>query len=217
MTSTDQTAARPQRRVGTFTLGVVLVLAGTAMLVSLFYPALDLVWALKCAPCILIALGVETLLAARTGGRVKYDWLGMLLCFLLTGAALCMYAAAWWLLNGDSVQRVSRYTNQNSYQMSYQYFNGADAHTLFLEAGDVLLGEVNTYHGWLELEVWDSEGEDLCSAFPANGEQRIDIPRTGEYTIQIYGRRTSGSFSFNRVPVETSLEEALPTENEGAA
>ena len=182
-------------------------------------PGIFLTWTLNCAPCILIALGVETLLAARTGGRVKYDWLGMLLCFLLTGAALCMYAAAWWLLNGDGIQRdhVSRYTDQNSYQMSYQYFNGADAHTLFLEAGDVLLGEVNTYNGWLELEVWNPEGEDLCSASPANGEQRIDIPQTGEYTIQVYGQRTSGSFSFAGGPAETPPEEVPPIANEGAA
>lgn len=93
-----ETAPQPrQRRVGTFTLGVTLVASGVAMLIAMFFPDLDLRWALKCAPVILILLGVETLLAARGGGKIKYDWLGMLLCFVLTGAALCMCAAAWYM------------------------------------------------------------------------------------------------------------------------
>lgn len=87
------------RRVGTFTLGVVLVVSGAVMLAAMFLPQLDLRWVLKGSPLILICLGIETLLAARGGGRIKYDWVGMLLCFLLTGAALCMCAAAWWLLH----------------------------------------------------------------------------------------------------------------------
>ena len=52
-----------QRRVGTFTLGVVLVVSGALMLASMFWPQLDWEWALKCSPLILIGLGVETLIA----------------------------------------------------------------------------------------------------------------------------------------------------------
>lgn len=92
---TSEQAARPQRRVGTFTLGVVLVAAGLGMLVSLLWPQVEIGWLLKASPLILVALGAETLLSARGGGRVKYDWLGMLLCFLLVGAGLAFYAAAW--------------------------------------------------------------------------------------------------------------------------
>ena len=90
----------PARRVGTFTLGMTLVAAGLLMAVSLFWPSLDLSWALKASPLILIGLGGETLLAAKGGGRVRYDWVGMLLCFLLVCAALCLYAMAWWLMYG---------------------------------------------------------------------------------------------------------------------
>ena len=92
---TASEAVRPQRRVGTFTLGIVLVAAGTGMLVSLLCPQMEIGWLLKASPLILVALGVETLLSARGGGRVKYDWLGMILCFLLVGAAMVFYAAAW--------------------------------------------------------------------------------------------------------------------------
>ena len=88
----------PVRRVGTFTFGLVLVIGGAAMLASLFFPRLDLSLLLKAAPLMLVSLGVETLLAARRGGRVKYDWVGMLLCFLITCLGLVLYCAAWWML-----------------------------------------------------------------------------------------------------------------------
>lgn len=83
------------RRVGTFTLGVVLVICGIWMMATMFYPRLDLAWVLKGSPLILVSLGVETLLSARSGGKVKYDWLGMILCFILVCAALCLYAIAY--------------------------------------------------------------------------------------------------------------------------
>ena len=86
------------RRVGTLTMGVVLVLFGACMLVSMFYPQMDFTLILKCSPCILISLGVETLLAARGGGKVKYDWVGMILCCLLVCTALCLYGIAWLMI-----------------------------------------------------------------------------------------------------------------------
>lgn len=89
---------QPCRRVGTFTFGGVLVAAGVLMLASLFFPQADLRWALKLSPLALISLGVETLLAARDGGRVKYDWVGMLLCCLIVCTALGLFAAAWWMV-----------------------------------------------------------------------------------------------------------------------
>ena len=100
METNDRTVPEKQRRVGTFTLGVVLVVSGILMLVSMFWPQLNWAWALKCSPLILIGLGVETLLAAKGGGKVKYDWVGMVLCFILVCAALCLYAMAWWMLYG---------------------------------------------------------------------------------------------------------------------
>ena len=84
------------RRVGTWTLGVVLIAAGLLMGASLLWPQLDLRWAAKGAPLILISLGVETLLAARGDRRVRYDWGGMLLCFLVGLGGLALCAAAWY-------------------------------------------------------------------------------------------------------------------------
>lgn len=103
MEKTDA-ASRPCRRVGTFTSGMVLVVSGLAMLVSMFFPQLEFTWLLQLSPLALISLGVETLLAARGSERVKYDWVGMLLCFLIVCASLVLFAAAWWLVHcPDSV------------------------------------------------------------------------------------------------------------------
>lgn len=86
------------RRVGTFTLGVVLILSGIAMLLCMFFPALDLTFLLKLSPLILVSLGAETLLAARRGSAIRYDWVGMILCFVLVSCALGLFVIAWCLL-----------------------------------------------------------------------------------------------------------------------
>lgn len=86
------------RRVGTFTLGVVLILSGAAMLLCMFFPKLDLTFLLKLSPLILVSLGVETLLAAWRDSAIRYDWVGMVLCFLLVSCALVLFVIAWCLL-----------------------------------------------------------------------------------------------------------------------
>ena len=203
MTVNEQ-AARPQRRVGTFTLGIVLVAAGCGMLVSLLRPGLDIGWLLNASPLILVALGVETLLSARGGGKVKYDWLGMLLCFLLVGAGLVLYAAAWAYENGEyfNAYDCARYADETSYRMDYHFFDGFDSHTLYLEAGDTLTGRVDTWSGWLEVEVSGGDGETLLEGAPLNGDQSIEIAKTGDYTILVHGRKTAGQFAFARVPAD---------------
>ena len=215
---TASEAVRPQRRVGTFSLGIVLVAAGTGMLGSLLWPQMEIGWLLKASPLILVALGVETLLSARGGGRVKYDWLGMILCFLLVGAAMVFYAAAWAYENGEfiNVRNCSRCADETSFRMDYEFFNGFDSHTLRLEAGDALVGRIDTWNGWLEVEISDEDGNTLLEGAPLNGEQRVEVPKTGDYTILVHGRKTSGKFTFARVPAELP-EEALSAETEETA
>ena len=99
MTKTSEIRQAPaQRRVGTLTLGATLIVAGGVMMVSLFWPEADLRWAVKASPLILISLGVETLLAARSGSRIKYDWAGMVLCFVWwLRPCACMLPRGGWL------------------------------------------------------------------------------------------------------------------------
>ena len=88
-----------ERRVGTFTFGVTLVAAGLTMTAALFFPALDLRLFLRFSPLVLILLGTEVLLSARKEGRMKYDWLGMLLCFFLVLLALGVFFVSWAMLH----------------------------------------------------------------------------------------------------------------------
>ena len=215
---TASEAVRHQRRVGTFTLGAVLVTAGCGMLASLLWPRLETGLLLKASPLILVALGVETLLSARGGGRGKYDWLGMILCFLLVGAAMVFYAAAWAYENGEfiNVRNCSRCADETSFRMDYDFFNGFDSHTLRLNRGDVLEGRIDTYGGWLEVEISGGDGETLLEDAALNGDQRVEVPKTGDYTILVHGRKTSGKFTFARVPAELP-EEALSAETEETA
>jgi membrane associated rhomboid family serine protease len=95
----SKTASGRERRVGTFTFGIVLVVAGIAMMAALFFPSLDLRLLLKLSPAVLILLGAEVLLSTRKGGRIKYDWLGMLLCFVLVMLALAAFFITWAMVH----------------------------------------------------------------------------------------------------------------------
>lgn len=95
---TPESRPAKERRVGTFTFGAVLVICGVLMLVSMFFPEVDMTLALKLSPLILVSLGVEVLLASRREGKLRYDWVGMVLCFVLVTAALVFFGVAWFLV-----------------------------------------------------------------------------------------------------------------------
>ena len=91
-------AAKKARAAGNTPFGAVLVICGALMLVSMFFPTLDLTLALQLSPLILVSLGVEVLLASRREGKLRYDWVGMVLCFVLVTAALVFFGIAWCLV-----------------------------------------------------------------------------------------------------------------------
>ncbi len=203
MEMTEQ-AVKP-RRVGTFTLGMVLVAAGVVMLVSMISPRLDLRWVLKGSPLILICLGIETLLAAKGGGKVKYDWAGMLLCFILTGAALCMCAAAWWLSwwpEHGHYYEGSRTGNESSLILDYSAFNGTEFQLLELESGDTIRAEIVSSRGSIDVEILeDADREPIFdSEALATGTYSIEVPRDGSYELWVTGYQAAGSARFSREP-----------------
>lgn len=201
METTEQAAVEmPRRRVGTFTLGVTLVIAGIVMAVSLFWPELDLRWAVKASPVILICLGVETLLAARGGGKVKYDWVGMLLCFILTGAALCMYAMAWYMTNCylpeyGHYYEGSRTGNESCLMLDYSAFNGTEFQLLELEAGDTIQAEIVSDRGSVDVEIIEDADREAIfdSASLATGTYSIEVPADGSYEVWVTGYQAAGS------------------------
>ena len=67
----------PRRRVGSFTLGLSLILAGLVMLLYYFWPAFDFVAAARLAPLILVVLGAEVLFFAARPGQRRYDFLSV--------------------------------------------------------------------------------------------------------------------------------------------
>ena len=190
MTKTSEIRQAPaQRRVGTLTLGATLIVAGGVMMVSLFWPEADLRWAVKASPLILISLGVETLLAARSGSRIKYDWAGMVLCFVLVAAAMCLYAAAWWMAwlpEHGSYFDGSRTGDESSLMLDYTAFNGTDFQLLEMESGDVIRMEDEDRE-----PVFDSEAL-------ATGSYSIEIPRDGSYELWVTGHQAAGSAYFRR-------------------
>ena len=82
------------RRVGTFTMGVTMILVGLLIVCSLFGWGIPLEWVFRFSPLILVALGVEVLVGAFSkGAKLKYDFLSIFVCGLLTLAALAFSAA----------------------------------------------------------------------------------------------------------------------------
>lgn len=194
---TPEAAQPQQRRVGTFTLGVTLVASGVLMAVSLFRPELDLRWALKLSPAVLICLGVETLLASRRGGKVKYDWVGMLLCFVLTGAALCMFAAAWYVSYWPEYRCYEGVItgDDKGFYMEYDAFNTPQLRLLELEAGDTVQVEVELDKGNLSLEVLKDDSREMVyhgKNLP-EGNFSFGVEKTGTYEVWITGEQAAGS------------------------
>lgn len=115
------------RRVGTLTMGCVMILAGVVICISLFGggPSLELLFRLS--PLILVALGVEVLLASRQKNqRLKYDFVSILLSFVLVGATLCFAAVPLvWNYIGPTRARAENNLEQQIYDRIYQQV-GAD-------------------------------------------------------------------------------------------
>ncbi len=83
------------RRVGTFTMGFALIITGAVLCIGLFNPKFDFITLFKLSPLILVALGIEILVAFTVGKgeRFKYDFLSMFVCFCLivaSAGASCM-------------------------------------------------------------------------------------------------------------------------------
>lgn len=208
---TVQAAVPRQRRVGTFTLGITLVVSGCGMLAAMVYPAFSPEWLLRAAPCILILLGIETLLSARGSGRVKYDWAGIILCFVLTAVSLTLCAAAWWMLEGPGfpMYEGSWAGDRGGLTIRYDYFNDFRGHTVDLAAGDTLDISCGNQEGWISVEVYAAEDWDLIFAqdFTEQDSAQVEIPAAGEYYIELCGHKASGRASFTRLPgTETPVE-----------
>ena len=125
--TTPQSAPKPPdpapeaprvRRVGTFTMGVTMILVGILIVCSMFGWGIRLEWVFRFAPLILVALGVEVLVGAFSRGtRLKYDFLSIIVCGILTLAALAFSVIPFVLeYFGPEHEQARRSVEQQMYQ-----------------------------------------------------------------------------------------------------
>lgn len=93
-------AQKPRtRRVGTFTMGVTLILTGAALCAGLILPGFDLLTLARLAPLVLVALGCEILWwsAHQSSVRIKYDLLSVFVCLVLLAVSvgLALLPSLW--------------------------------------------------------------------------------------------------------------------------
>ena len=87
------------RRVGTFTLGAVLIAFGSLFMLRLVYPAFTFRWILSFWPLILVFLGIEVLIGyfVNKEEKMRYDAGAIAIVILLScfsvGMAFTQYMA----------------------------------------------------------------------------------------------------------------------------
>lgn len=83
------------RRVGTLTLGIVLIVFGILFVARIIQPAINYDFILNCWPLILILLGAEILVSyiLNKEDKIKYDGWAIALIVLLSFFALGMAGA----------------------------------------------------------------------------------------------------------------------------
>lgn len=90
-----------QRRVGTFTLGICLVVFGVLFLLHLFINNIDYLLIFHLWPVVLILLGGEILFYAvkSPDKHYRYDFAAVLIIFLLVCFAMGMAGVDWIITN----------------------------------------------------------------------------------------------------------------------
>ncbi len=86
-----------ERRVGTFTLGVVLLVFGVLFLLHMFFKGMEYYFIFELWPVILILLGGEVLYYALHQKQLqyKYDFAAIIIVMMLVVFALCMAGFDW--------------------------------------------------------------------------------------------------------------------------
>lgn len=119
-----ETAPKPPvkvRRVGTFSLGLMLVAIGAIQLAQIFMPNVNVLSVVKYAPVVLIVLGIEVLIyAARPDVKIKYDVISIFLCIIimLTAGASGAVAAVAQAFTPENVTK--RVTTEEQYKKTVQ-------------------------------------------------------------------------------------------------
>ena len=97
----------------------------------------------------------------------------------------------------------TRVANPDSYRLDIEQMNGADTHTMELNAGDTLTIHFETEHGKLHMEI---KAPDDTLVYTGNGEEATDftvnISENGEYSIRVEAKGARGKISIQRIAVQ---------------
>lgn len=168
----NQTPVKEQkpRRVGTLTMGLSLVAAGIALLAGQF-GLISVVEVLRWSPVILILLGIEMLVGSALckGEKMRYDFLSMLVCFVLIAVSAV----------GALIPSVI------AYDRSYSDMRGILSNRLeekvAAAVGDNDIDRLDVY-------VWDYAGTDVrffTGDFPTADEMAAELEKSGGYSCDI--------------------------------
>ncbi len=110
-------------------------------------------------------------------------------------AAVLLAAGTAFLIFRDPSHLTGSVTKEpDAYRLDAQYMNGIDAHTMALNAGDVLSIHFETEKGALHLDIQAPDGGVLYSG---NGQDATDftvnIAESGSYTVTVKAQSTTGS------------------------
>ena len=110
-------------------------------------------------------------------------------------AALLLAAGTAFLIFRDPSHFTGSVTKEpDGYILDAQYMNGIDAHTMALNAGDVLAIRFETEKGALHLDIQAPDGNVLYSG---NGQSATDftvnIAESGSYAVTVKARSATGS------------------------
>lgn len=107
---------------------------------------------------------------------------------LMAGLSFLLFSCQSQTFTGNMVK------SQDSYELDMERMNGADAHTLDLQAGDSLQVTLATVAGTLQLEITAPDGSVLYSG---NGTEAtrftVNISQSGRYTIAVKAHHAQGT------------------------
>lgn len=86
----------PVRRVGTITSSATLVIFGIVLLVRTCFVNIDLDWLFRFSPLMLVLLGAEILMTAKSSSKyvVKYDFAAVCMCIFVMVCSMFLTAGS---------------------------------------------------------------------------------------------------------------------------
>ena len=132
------------RRVGSWTLGLVLIACGVCLLAYHFAPRFDYLLAAKLAPAVLIVLGAEVLICAALPQKRKYDFFSIFATLFLVAAALCVsfIPVVWRYLGPQHVHAQTAMEQQAETQL-YEALRGGEVCSLDVNLSLTAAQELN--------------------------------------------------------------------------